>query len=69
MDFKLFFLGIAFLVAAYLIYRWIKNDQPSSEATDWNGPTMNTFIGMWGSIAMCILCGLALIIRSLAPQF
>lgn len=68
MDLKLFFTGVGFLTAAYLIYRSVKNDKPSSEKTNWNGPKLSTYIGLWGSVVLCIIVGIAFILQSLPAQ-
>jgi len=65
MDFKLFFGGMLFLVVAYLIFRDVKNERPSSEATNWEGPELSTYIGLWGSVVMCGIVGIGFILKSL----
>jgi uncharacterized membrane protein YfcA len=65
MDFKLFFGGLLFLVVAYLIYRGVKNERPSSEATNWEGPTLSTYVGLWGSVVLCGMVGIGFILKSL----
>jgi len=68
MDSRLFFAGFSFLVVAYLIYRNVKNEQPSSSATNWEGPTLSTYIGLWGSVILCAMVGLGLILKSLPAK-
>jgi len=68
MDFKHFFIGVGFLLAAYLIYRNVKNEKPSSEKTNWEGPTLSTYIGLWGSIIICTVVGVGFILKSLPAQ-
>lgn len=68
MDFKLFFTGIGFLIAAYMIYQNVKNDKPSSENTNWEGPTLSTYIGLWGSVIMCSMAGIVFVLKSLLAQ-
>ncbi len=68
MDFKLFFTGIGFLLAAYLIYRSVKNDKPSSEKTNWEGPTLSNYVGLWGSVILCTMVGIVFILKSLPAQ-
>ncbi|WP_316818643.1 hypothetical protein [Pedobacter nyackensis] len=68
MDLKLFFTGIGFLIAAYLIYRNVKNEKPSSEKTNWIGPTLSTYIGLWGSVVICTMVGIIFILKSLPSQ-
>lgn len=68
MDFKLFFIGVGFLVAAYLIYRNVKDEKPSSEQTNWEGPTLSTYIGLWSSVIMCTIVGIGFIFKSLPAQ-
>ncbi|WP_342328014.1 hypothetical protein [Pedobacter sp. FW305-3-2-15-E-R2A2] len=68
MDFKPFFAGVGFLVAAYLIYNNIKNEKPSSEGTNWEGPTLSTYIGVWGSVILFTMVGVGFILKSLPAQ-
>jgi hypothetical protein len=68
MDFKLFFGGLSFLIVAYLIYRNVKNEKPSSEYTNWEGPTLSTYFGLWGSVILCAMVGLGFVIKSLLAQ-
>jgi hypothetical protein len=68
MDFKLFFTGVGFLIAGYLMYNSVKNDKPSSEETNWEGPTLSTYIGVWGSVILCTIGGIAFIFKSLPAQ-
>jgi uncharacterized membrane protein YfcA len=65
MDFKLFFAGLLFLVVGYFIYRSVKNERPSSEATNWENPTLSTYIGLWGSVIMCAMVGIGFMFKSL----
>lgn len=68
MDRKLFFTGVSILILSCLIYRNVKNEKPSSEDTNWNGPTFSTYIGLWSSVVMCYLVGIAFILQSLPSQ-
>lgn len=68
MDLKIFFAGVGFLVLAYLIYRSVKNEKPSLEETNWNGPTLSTYIGLWASVVICSMVGTAFILQSLPAQ-
>jgi hypothetical protein len=65
MDFKLLFGGLLFLVVAYLIYWSVKNETPSSEATNWEGPTLSTYVGLWASVVLCGMVGIGFILKSL----
>jgi hypothetical protein len=64
MNWKYFFIGIGFLVTAYLIYQGIKKG-PASEKTNGNGPILPLYIQGWGSIFVCAICGVTFIIKSL----
>lgn len=69
MNIKLFFLGIAFLLVGYIIYHYlIKNEKPSSEETNWEGMTSSNYVGLWGSIILCFMCGIVFILKSLPSQ-
>ena len=65
MDFRNLSIGVGFLIAAYLLFWIVKNDQPSSEKTNWEGPTLSTYIGLWGSSILCAVVGVAYIFKSL----
>ncbi|MBD1366340.1 hypothetical protein IDJ77_21180 [Mucilaginibacter sp. ZT4R22] len=64
MDWQYFFLGVGFLVAAYLIYRMNKGG-PSSEKNGWMGPALPLYVQGWGVIIMCVMVGIAFILKSL----
>ncbi len=68
MNLKLFFIGVGFLIAAYLIFQNVKNEKPSSEKTNWEGPTLSTYIGLWGSVILCAIVGVGFIVKSLPTQ-
>jgi hypothetical protein len=65
MNWNLFLCGIIFLLVAYLMYRWIKGEKPSSAKNGWNGPTGAAYVKYWGAIILCIMGGLAFIIKAL----
>ena len=65
MDWKNFLIGIGSLLLAYLMYRWIRGEKPSSKENNWTGPTQNTYFGYWGAIIMLIILGVILLIKSL----
>ena len=69
MDFKLFLSGVAFLLSGYMIYRFlVKNKKPSSKETNWEGMTIANYVGLWGSIILCFICGILFILDSLPSQ-
>lgn len=68
MDLKQFFTGVGFLMAGYLMYRIVKNEKPSSEETNWNGPTLSTYIGCWFSVVMFVMVGIGFILKSLPAK-
>lgn len=43
----------------------IKNERVSSEESNWEGVTGENYIGLWGSVVLCSICGIALIFQSL----
>lgn len=68
MDLKQFFTGVGCLMIGYLMYRSIKNERPSSEDTNWKGPTLSTYIGYWGSLVILIMVGIVFILKSLPAE-
>lgn len=64
MNWKYFFIGVGFLLVAYLIYRGIKGG-PASEHTNWNGPILPLYVHGWGTMIICIIIGIAFILKSL----
>lgn len=68
MIFNFFFIGIGFLIVAYFLYRYVKNQKPSSEKTNWEGLTLSTYAGIWGIVIMCTLFGIGFIFKSLPAQ-
>lgn len=68
MDLKLFFAGVGFLILAYLTYRSVKNERPCSQETNWKGPMLSTYIGLWGCVLMCSMVGIVFILQSLPAQ-
>jgi len=66
MDIKFFSLGLVSLLISYLIYFYlIKDEQQSSQESNWEGVTGKNYVGLWGSVILCIICGVALIFKSL----
>ncbi len=69
MDYKLFFLGILFLIVSYFYHRFLlQGTEPSMKENNWIGPTQSLYIGMWGVLIMLILGGVIFIIQSLPAQ-
>lgn len=69
MDLKLFFVGIAFLFVGYLIHHYLlKNKKPSSKETNWEGMTSANYVGLWGSVIICFMCGIVFVLKSLPSQ-
>lgn len=67
MDIKRFFIGLAFLVVGYLVYRYLIKDQPPASAeNNWIGPTPANYVSLWGGVIMCLMCGIVFILRSLS---
>ncbi|MDN3586496.1 DUF1206 domain-containing protein [Pedobacter aquatilis] len=64
MDWNYFFMGVVFLVVGYLIFRGIEKG-PSSEKNNWEGPTQTLYVQGWGTIIVCLLCGIGFILKSL----
>lgn len=66
MDVERFFIGWGFLLAGYLVYRYfIKGQPPASAETHWKGPTPANYISLWGAVIMCLMCGIAFVLKSL----
>ena len=66
MDFELFFSGCAFLIVGYIIYRFLlRGVKHSLEDENGDGPTLSNYVGLWGSVILCIMGGIAFIIKSL----
>ncbi len=69
MNYKLFLSGLGFLLASYLMYRFLlKGVKHSLESEDGNGPTLQNYVGLWGSVIICFICGIGLIIKSLPTE-
>jgi hypothetical protein len=68
MDFQNFLIGLGSLLLAYLMFRWIKGEKPSSKENNWTGPTQRTYFGYWGAIIMLILFGVVYLLKSLPSQ-
>jgi hypothetical protein len=64
MNWKLFLLGVGFLTAAYLMYKWIKRKKPASEKTNGDSLVSAVFIQYWGALTMCAIVGIVFIIES-----
>jgi len=67
MDWSSFFVGVCFLIVAYLIFLGIKKG-PSSEKNNWKGPTQTLYVQGWGTIIVCVICGIGFILKSLPSQ-
>ncbi len=69
MNYKLFFSGIGFLFVAYLIYRFLlKGVKHALESEDGNGPTPSNYVGLWGSVILCLVGGMIFILKSLPTE-
>ena len=69
MNIKLFFLGVAFVIVGYMIYRYhVKNEKISSNDPNGEGMTMSNYVGLWGSVIICFMCGIIFILKSLSSQ-
>ncbi len=68
MNWKYLLLGIGFLLVAYVLYRGIKGERPSSEETNWKGPTGVVYVQYWGGIILCLIGGIVFILKSLPSQ-
>lgn len=66
MDLELFLGGLAFLVAGYLMYRFLlKGEKPASQETGGMGMTLSTYVGVWGGVILAYLVGIIFILKSL----
>ena len=50
------------------MYRNVRNVKPTSEKTNWEGPTLSTYIGLCGSVILCTMVGIGCIFKSLPAQ-
>ena len=64
MDWKLFLMGVGFLTAAYLMYRWIKGKRPFSD-TNPEGMVPSIYIQYWGALILSAIGGIVFVIESL----
>ncbi|MBS1532034.1 MAG: hypothetical protein JSU01_17165 [Bacteroidetes bacterium] len=65
MDWKLFFIGLGFLTAAYFIIRNLIRERPSSEKNNWGGPPIYRYIQGWFISILCVVGGIVSIVKSL----
>ena len=65
MNWKYFVVGIGFLIVAYLIYKQLIKRGPASEKNNWDGPILSQYIQGWGAFILCLMVGIALILKSL----
>ena len=68
MNWKLFFLGVGFLAAAYLFYRGIKGKKVASEESNWQGSSPYVYVQGWGVIIIFTLLGVIFVIESLPAK-
>lgn len=68
MDWQNFLIGIGSLLLAYIMFRGIKGEKPSSKYNNWTGPTQKTYFGYWSVIIMSILIGVVFVLKSLPSQ-
>jgi hypothetical protein len=64
MNWNYLFAGIGLLVAAYFIYKGLKQG-PSSEKNNWEGPTVSLYVQGWGAFILCIIGGIVLVLKAL----
>ena len=64
MDFKLFFLGIAFLIVGVLMYFNVRKRKPASDKTNWNGQLLPQYIQFWIYAIISIIVGIVFILES-----
>ena len=66
MDWKLFLVGVSFLLIGFLLYRYLlKDERPSSKETNWEGMTKPNYIRLWSSVVLSFIVGIAFIFESL----
>ncbi|TAF44770.1 MAG: hypothetical protein EAZ64_06000 [Sphingobacteriales bacterium] len=68
MDWQDFLTGVGSLLLAKIMFRWVKDEKPSSKENNWIGPTQRTYFGYWSAIIMLILFGIVFVIKSLPSQ-
>jgi len=64
MDLKNFGIGVGFLAVAYLFYRWVKNEKLDFEGKSDSGLLPQNVIGLWGSVILCLIAGVAFLLKS-----
>ena len=64
MNWKLFSIGIGFLVGAYLLYRMTKWVGLASEKNNWKGSLIGDYVSGWITIIMAFIVGLVFMIES-----
>lgn len=64
MDFRELFYSIGFIAFSYLVYHFfLKNKRPSSEETNWEGMTIQNYIGLWGCVIIGIMAAIILLFK------
>lgn len=67
MEWGKFFLGVLFLLLAYFFYKTTKG-KLASEESDWKGLTLSLYVQGWGVVVLCLIGGIAFIIKSLPEE-
>ena len=65
MNWKLFFIGVGFIIVGYLMYRGIKGEKPASEKNNYKGLFPSNYISYWIWLVMSVVVGVVFIIESL----
>ena len=67
MNFKLFLVGVGFLLTGFFVYRYLlKDERPSSKEPNWEGMTKPNYIRLWSSVVLCFIVGIGFIFESLS---
>jgi hypothetical protein len=65
MDFKLFCIGLGFMIIGFLMYLYIRGKRPGSEEDNWEGSTGAVYVQFWGGLILCLFLGVIFILKSL----
>ncbi|WP_316839134.1 hypothetical protein [Pedobacter gandavensis] len=66
MNYKLFLLGVTFLVVGLLMYYDVRKRKAASEETNWKGQLLPQYIQFWIWSIISIIGGLVFVVQSLA---
>ena len=66
MDFNDLFIGLGCFLFSFLIYIFfLKNETVATKETNWEGVPLPNYIGLWGTIVLLVICGIAFLFKAL----